>query len=87
MKLIVISQKVCSACRVLENYLKNEHPELEYEHINISENPDAIEKYGVTGTPTTILWDDEDGEELTRHIGFDFDGGDDIIEDFIIQLD
>lgn len=85
MDLVVISQNVCPACRNLESYLNNEHPELEYTHINIDETPDAVEAYNVMGTPTFILVD-EDKEEITRHTGFDFGPAKDILNEFIEQL-
>lgn len=70
MKIKFITQNVCSGCSILEKYLENAHPEIEVEEINIDNNPEAIEEYGVMGTPTTILWDEEFDEEVTRHIGF-----------------
>lgn len=70
MKIKFITQTVCSGCEILEKYLENEHPDIEVEEINIDKEPDAIEKYGVMGTPTLILWDDEEIEEVTRHVGF-----------------
>ena len=87
MKLIVISQNVCSGCRALESFLKNEFEDVEFEYINIDNNPEAIDEYGVMSTPTTILWDTEDNEESMRHVGFSFEkGSDEIIADFIEQL-
>lgn len=70
MKIKFITQNVCSGCEILENYLKNEHSDIEIETINIDDSPEAIEEYGVMGTPVTILWDEEFDEEITRHMGF-----------------
>ena len=88
MELIMISQTVCSGCRLLENYLKNEHPDVEYKYINIDKEPEAIESYGVTSTPTLILWDTEDDTEAMRKVGFNINSGDDTtVDDFVEQLD
>lgn len=68
MKLTVVSQNVCSGCRQLESYLGSEYPDLEYNHVNIDNEPVYIEKYGIMSTPTTIV---EDGdEEVVRMTGF-----------------
>ena len=88
MELIMISQTVCSGCRLLENYLNNEHPEVKYKYINIDKEPEMIDKYSVTSTPTLILWDSEDNEESMRHTGFNINNGDDsLVDDFVEQLD
>lgn len=70
MKIKLITQNVCAGCEILENYLKNEHSDIEVEKINIDKEPEAIEEYDVMGTPIAILWDEEFEEEVTRHMGF-----------------
>lgn len=82
MKIKFITQNVCAGCGALETFLKNEHSDIEIETINIDVSPDAVDEYGVMATPTTILWDEEFDEEVTRHIGFV--AGED--EDFIDEL-
>lgn len=82
MKIKFITQNVCAGCGALETFLKNEHADIDIETINIDKDTDAVEKYGIMATPTTILWDVEFDEEVTRHIGFI--AGED--EDFIDEL-
>lgn len=76
MKLIVLSQTTCAPCKILKNYLNSE--EVEFTEINIDIEPEAIEKYGITSTPVTVLMDDE--EEIVRVHGFSPDQIDDLIE-------
>lgn len=70
MKIKFITQNVCAGCEILDNYLKNAHPDVEVETINIDKEPGAIEEYDVMGTPIAILWDEDFDEEVTRHVGF-----------------
>lgn len=70
MKLKVVTQDVCPSCSVLKNYLDNEHEDTEVEYINISQHPELIEELGVNSTPTTLLWDDEFGEPVSKFVGF-----------------
>ena len=86
MKLKIFSQNVCPACRNLENYMSNEHPETEYEHINIDESPEAVDEYAIMGTPTIVLWDEDDQEEVARHTGFDFGPGKEYVLSLIAEL-
>lgn len=86
LELLVFSQNNCAGCRTLEMYLDNEHGDVEYTHFNISEKPELVEVYGLTSTPTTILWDSEDNEELTRYTGFNFEDGAESIDMLISQL-
>jgi thioredoxin 1 len=70
MKLVVVSQNGCNPCQQVKNFLKDEG--VEFELVNISETPEAIEEYGVMSTPVTILIDEEDdNEEIGRVNGFD----------------
>lgn len=68
MKLVVVSQNGCNPCTMVKNFLNGEG--VEFESVNISETPDAIEEYGVMSTPVTILIDEEEGEEVARVAGF-----------------
>lgn len=43
--------------------------EVEYETINMSEQPEYQEKYDVMGAPTVVLLDDD--EMVTKVTGFD----------------
>lgn len=83
MRIKFITQNVCSGCDILENYLKNQHSDIEVEKINIDDEPDAVEEYGIMGTPTAILWDDEFEEEVTRHVGFRAGEDEDKIDELI----
>ena len=83
MKIKFITQNVCAGCEILDNYLKNEHPDVEVEKINIDKEPDAVEKFDVMGTPTLILWDDEEIEEVTRHVGFRMGEDEDKVDELI----
>lgn len=76
MELFVLSQTTCAPCKILKNYLKNE--EVEFTEININVEPEAVEKYGITSTPVTILMDGE--EEIVRVHGFAPDQLEDLIE-------
>lgn len=76
MDLLVITQNSCSGCTELKNHLDG--ADETYVSINISNNPEAIEKYDIMGAPTAILL--EDGEELTRLMGYDADKVDDLLQ-------
>lgn len=86
MELKFITQNVCSGCSELEMYLENNHPEAEIEKINIDEDPSAVEMYNVMGTPTLILWDDEEIEEVERLIGFNYGSGEARVDELINKL-
>ena len=76
MELIVLSQTTCAPCKFVKNYLTNE--EVEFTEININEHAEAVEKYGITSTPVTILMDGD--EEIVRVHGFAPDQLEDLIE-------
>lgn len=86
MELKLIIQDVCSGCSELELYLEHNHPNADVEKINIDEDPSAIEMYSVMGTPTLILWDDEEIDELDRMIGFTPGSGGEKVDEFIEKL-
>lgn len=67
MKIVLLSQNGCQPCRIQKKFMESQG--IEFTEINISDNPDKIEKYDITSTPVTIL--EEDGEEITRFNGFD----------------
>ena len=76
MELVVLSQPACGPCTLVKNYLREE--DIPFREIDIVSEPEAIEKYGVMGTPVTILMDDE--EEIVRLSGFDEDSLDGLAE-------
>ena len=70
MNILVFTQNGCNPCTMVKNYLTDQ--EIEFKAINVSENPQSGEEYGIMGTPVSILVD-EDGEEVTRVVGFNPD--------------
>ncbi|MCM3278201.1 MULTISPECIES: thioredoxin family protein [Bacillus] len=67
MKLIKLEQPDCNPCRMVSNYLKDMG--VEYNIINVIENPEVAAEYGVMGVPVTILIDSKGGE-VKRSTGF-----------------
>lgn len=86
MELIVLSQNVCSGCKKLHNKLEQlkQETSFDYTEINIDNQPEAIAKYNIMSTPVTILMDE--GEEVTRIVGYSFKNEEDI-EELVDQLD
>jgi thioredoxin 1 len=65
MKLIKIYKEGCAPCKMLDPALVMVHearPDVTIEHLNIEDNRDAIEKYGVRTVPMLIL--EKDGTVL-----------------------
>lgn len=67
----------CGPCRlaepVLEDLSESHKDTVTFMKINVDENPQTAEKYGVMSIPTTILF--KDGNEVGRQIGFAGKGG------------
>ena len=57
----------CGPCKMLEPTLKEIEEEIEIEHINVDDNQEIAEKYGVMSIPTLILVKNE--EEIARNVG------------------
>lgn len=57
----------CGPCKMLEPTLKEIEEEIEIEHINVDDNQEIAEKYGVMSIPTLILVKNED--EIARNVG------------------
>ena len=59
----------CGNCKALEpiiNQLKAEHPEINFQKVNIKDAEDLVEKYGVSSLPTIVfLRGDEMIEKMT----------------------
>lgn len=66
MKLVVFTQNGCRPCAMVKNFLQGN--DVEFETVNVSENPEAIEEHGIMSTPVTILFDED--EEIGRVVGF-----------------
>jgi thioredoxin 1 len=66
-KIIKLEQPGCRPCQMVSMFLGDQG--VEYETIDVTENPDVASHYGVMGVPVTILLDDEDNE-VKRSQGF-----------------
>lgn len=62
----------CGPCRmaepVLEELSENYKDKILIMKLNVDENPQNAEKYGVMSIPTTVLF--KGGQELDRQVGF-----------------
>ena len=62
----------CSPCRMMEpifEELKKEYSgKVEFEEINVDEDPATASKYGVMSIPTYVV--EKDGKEVARRVGF-----------------
>ncbi|KJR69208.1 thioredoxin family protein [Bacillus velezensis] len=67
MRLIKLEQPNCNPCKMVSNYL--EQAGVEYEVVDVTQNPEAAAQFGVMGVPVTFLLN-EQGEEVKRSIGF-----------------
>lgn len=88
MELKYITQNECPSCRALEIYLKHNHLSIDIDSIrvNIDEDPSAIDMYGVMGTPTLIVWDEEEIEEVDRMVGYSSGEGDSVVDTLLDRL-
>jgi thioredoxin 1 len=67
MKLLKLYQPDCPPCIAVENFLQDQG--VEYQSVNVQEEPEAAMEFGVMSTPVIILFDDE-GKEVQRSRGF-----------------
>lgn len=67
MKIKFFHARWCGNCKMLEEFLK-EVKGLEIEHIDVENNPDIAEEYGVMTLPTIIT---ENGENIIGLVGLD----------------
>ena len=61
MKVLDFYADWCGPCQVLKPILEQveqEHPEVEFEAIDIEEQPDLAEQYEVMSIPTLVILDD-----------------------------
>lgn len=60
----------CGPCKkqepILEE-LEEKHPDVEFEKIDVDDNPDVAQDYGVRSVPTIVV--EEDGEVKEKFIG------------------
>ncbi|MGG0773838.1 thioredoxin domain-containing protein [Bacillus rugosus] len=67
MKLIKLEQPNCNPCKMVSNYL--EESNIQFETVDVTQEPEVAARFGVMGVPVTILLSDQ-GEEVKRSIGF-----------------
>jgi thioredoxin 1 len=67
MILLKLYQPNCRPCVFVDNFLQEKG--VEYESINVADNPDVAAEFGIMATPVTILLDDL-GLEVKRSSGF-----------------
>jgi len=77
MKLLKLEQPGCQGCVEVGIILNNS--DVEYEAIDVVENPDVADRYGVMGLPVTLLVD-EKGKPLQRAVGVDRPAIEEMIE-------
>lgn len=72
-KLVDLGAKKCIPCKmmapILDELAKEYKGKLIVEFIDVWQNPDAGDKYGIQSIPTQIFYDAE-GKEFFRHEGF-----------------
>lgn len=66
-KLIKFEKNGCTPCQMVQNYLDEKG--VEVERINPFDQPKLAIKYDISSVPVTILVD-ENGNEITRSVGF-----------------
>lgn len=60
----------CAPCRMLApmlNQLAQELPDVKFETVDIDENPEAVEEYGIRSVPTVLII--KDGEVKDTIVG------------------
>lgn len=85
MKILKFYATWCGPCGQLSKNLesfKEQHPneDVEIVSVNVEENDELVEKYGIRNLPVLIKLSDS-GEELSRHVGLLTVSG---LEDFIL---
>ncbi|MFG3444515.1 thioredoxin domain-containing protein [Bacillus velezensis] len=70
MRLIKLEQPNCNPCKMVSNYL--EQADIQFETVDVTQEPEVASRFGVMGVPVTILLSDQ-GEEVKRSIGFNPD--------------
>ena len=66
MKVLDFYADWCGPCQMMKpiiEQVEKEHPEVEFEAINIDEQAELAEKYGVMSIPTLVVMDGEEVKE------------------------
>ena len=66
-KFLYFSAPWCGPCRTLGPVMQNVGQTIPVRKINVDEQSDIAQKYGIRNVPTVILLDN--GQEVKRHIG------------------
>lgn len=66
--ILLLSQPSCRPCGFVKNLL--EESSVDYQLVDITQENEYIDKFGIMSTPVTILID-ENNEEIIRVNGFD----------------
>ena len=67
MRILKLEQPGCPPCKFVSNFLNDKG--VEFEVVDVTEQPEVASEYGVMGVPVTILLDEE-GKEVQRSVGF-----------------
>lgn len=67
MRLIKLEQPNYNPCKMVSNYL--EQADIQFETVDVTQEPEVASRFGVMGVPVTILLNDQ-GEEVNRSVGF-----------------
>lgn len=67
MKIIDFYADWCGPCKVMEPTIDELEKEFEVQKINIDEDPETAQKYGIMSIPTIVL--ELEGKELKRFTG------------------
>ena len=67
MRILKLEQPGCTPCTFVSNFLNDKG--VEFEVVDVTEQPEVASQYGVMGVPVTILLNDE-GKEVQRSVGF-----------------
>ena len=66
-KIIKIEQENCPPCKMVDNFLKPNN--ITFQSYDAMEDFEVVERFGIMGTPVTILLNSEE-DEIDRVVGF-----------------
>jgi thioredoxin 1 len=79
MKLLKFSRPGCSPCKIMENYLNDK--EVSYQSIDVYEDAELANKFGIQSVPVLILLDEQD-DVVDQVFGADSDELEQIINTY-----